>query len=429
MIIRLLNNITSKKYSIFILATIGLIIALFFTFIVYPSISQQYNAVLDPDLHGNLGYGLLKTGTLAFHPDTEPTLVRGPVYPIFIAFCLAISNGLWPYSIQFAQCILFALIILTMFFTAKTIWNRNVAFIASVLCTLHPFLIWYTSRIWVELFAAFLLILHYWALSLFFKKPSYKTALIVGVMGGILALTKQTFLFFTIIIPLFMLCIKIDNRKIPIRQSMILIFASFIIILPWTARNYAISGKIIPVHLLAGINLQIGDGVTEGFINSSSMDKRLSFAYLWDISLQRRSEIYKKFPEKISLWEKEYKADKEMIAQSFSRYAKEPFFLIKKIILNSWMFWILGENLKKTMIISVIQLPILIFFLISFALIIVKKKFFTIKGLFFILPLIYYMLHLPIVCNARYSSVLAPVMIMCCVTFLESRLSDSSNTK
>ena len=105
---KVLKNVSSIKHIGYYIAMVGLVVALIFSFFIYPKISSPYDVALDPDHHGPLGYGIWKLGSLSYYPDTQPTVGRGPFYPLFVAFCLMVTNGWWPESVQIGQCILFA---------------------------------------------------------------------------------------------------------------------------------------------------------------------------------------------------------------------------------------------------------------------------------------------------------------------------------
>ncbi len=101
------------------IAALALVLSLAFVLLVYPSITDPYDAVLDPDRYGPLGFGIWKNGTLAQYPDPEPSVLRGPVYPVFMAACLAVTNGVWPGSVQAGQSLLFAATLLVFWIARR----------------------------------------------------------------------------------------------------------------------------------------------------------------------------------------------------------------------------------------------------------------------------------------------------------------------
>lgn len=151
-----LGRLTDSKLAPYLAALTALVIAAVFSFGIWPGISVPHHAVLDPDQHGNLAYGILKNHTFSYYPDPQPTVERGPAYPALIALVLVISNGWWPYSVQAAQCVMSALTCLMAYWVSRVLWSRRAAAFVALTVAVHPVLVWYTSRIWVETTAAFL---------------------------------------------------------------------------------------------------------------------------------------------------------------------------------------------------------------------------------------------------------------------------------
>src|SRR5690242_16201407 len=81
----------------------GVLFAALFSFVIYPRIAGPAGAVLDPDQYGALGWGLFKFHTFSFYPNTEPTIARGPLYPMVVAAVLYLSPASWPLNMQLVQ--------------------------------------------------------------------------------------------------------------------------------------------------------------------------------------------------------------------------------------------------------------------------------------------------------------------------------------
>ncbi|MBI1896665.1 MAG: hypothetical protein HYS04_09045 [Acidobacteria bacterium] len=195
------------------IAVLALVLSLAFVLLVYPSITDPYDAVLDPDRYGPLGFGIWKNGTLAQYPDPEPSVLRGPVYPVFMAACLAVTNGVWPGSVQVGQSLLFAATTLLVFWIAQTLWNRRVAIAAQLACAFHPLLLWYTSRIWIETVLTFLFTALIAAITYFTLRPTPGRAVLPGCTLGVAALAKSVFVPFVVILPLVLVATRLSRPR------------------------------------------------------------------------------------------------------------------------------------------------------------------------------------------------------------------------
>lgn len=401
---KLLKNASSIKNIAYYIAMVGLVVALIFSFSVYPKISSPFQANLDPDHHGPLGYGIWKLGSLSYYPDTQPTVGRGPLYPLFEAFCLIVSNGWWPESVQFGQCILFAITCFLVFWISKTLWSSRVAVLTSLICAFHPFVFWYTSRIWIETLAIFLFTLLTASILYLTLKPTRTRSIILGFVLGISALCKQTFLPYILFLPLFLAIL--ERKKINRLFIFYIFITAVIVILPWTIRNWTLTKKIIPIHVRGGAIVFIGDLMVENYTKSP-----LSGGDLLSQASMARTYVKQTIPEHLERFEKELILDSKLLKKSIDRYKADPFFIFKKITYNALMFWTLGQTRQKSAVISLMQIPLLILFIIATVKTIRQKNILTVQGGIIFFVWLYFILHLPLLVFARYGVVLIPAML------------------
>ena len=400
------SYLCTSKYTGLYIAILGLLLSLLFVLMVYPRIADTYNAVLDTDRYGALGFGLWKNGSLSYYPDLQSTVNRGPVYPLFMATMLKVSNGWWPMSVQIAQCLLFSLTCFLVFWTAKTMWNQMVGLFVSLCCAVHPFLIWYTSRIWVETQATLLFTALVAGVLYFSLKPSLYRAVLVGILLAVASLCKQTFMPYMVIIPFLLAVLKGGQGRWRISAC---IFATAVILVsPWTLRNYGLTGRVIPVHLLAGFNFQVGDSFIDNFAGSP-----FSYAGLWLKGFKKVIDIEDEQDLRaMKLSDQEVVLDDVYLNASLKRYLSEPEFLARKIIYNLGLYWTLGETKLKSAVISCMQLPLLLLFICSTILILRRYGIRSIQAIPVIMVCCYCGFHLPIFAFARLSVVLIPTMLV-----------------
>lgn len=385
------------------IAGLAFLLSVTFSVVIYPAIADDFHAVLDSDGYGALGFGVFHLQTLSYYPGQEPTLDRGPLYPLFIALLLTITRAWWPYSVQLAQCLLFAFTTLLVFWMTETLWNRRAAVVAASLCALHPFLIWYTGRIWIEVLATFLFTSLTASTLYWYQNKTRGRAALVGVVLGAATLCKATFLPFVFMVPLGMAWI--GNRKAR-GQTLLVVGVALALVLPWTARNYRLSGRLIPVHLLAGFNVQSGDAFAEYFMRAP-----LSYDDLKAFSRPHIRDLLAELPDALPMWQYDVRSDQILLQDSLRRYQQQPLFLLQKLVLNGWMFWTLGETPAKSLVISALQLPLVLAFTVSAVREGRSKGWHTIEGLHIALVLLYFSFHLPIFAFARLSVVLVPTML------------------
>ena len=171
-------------------AIAGFVTSAIFALVIYPRIATVAGAGLDPDGHGALGWALWKYHAFSYFPSHRVSIGRGPLYPLIIAVLLKFSGGWWPYSVQLMQCLWFSLTCFFTFYIARRLWNSAAATVAGSVCVLHPFLFWYTGRIWIEAMAMFLFTALMAAVLHFQEKPALPRAVLLGFVIGCACLCK-----------------------------------------------------------------------------------------------------------------------------------------------------------------------------------------------------------------------------------------------
>jgi len=412
------DYLTGIKHVSVYIGMLALVASVVFSFIIYPRIAGPHGVLLDPDHHGELALGILKSGTFSYYPDTEPTIGRGPAYPAIMSLLLLLTNEWWPYCVQLAQAFMVGLMCIVIFWMASVLWNRRVAVVASLLCAVHPITVWYTSRIWVETTTMLLLALVL-ASSLYLSmRPTVWRAVLLGMIIAASVLCKGTFQLYIVLVPALLLFTI--NHKAKWRMAALVFLVTIVFLSPWTARNWVVAGKFIPVHIRGPFNLWVGDVFAEHYSKAP-----FSNVVLWDIAMEQMDEVIESLPESSSFHEFELMLDDALLQQSLEKYRDNPFFLVRKSILNAFMFWTLGESPGKSLALSVMLLPLFILFVIASVISIRRGQLRAIQGLHVILILAYYVAHIPMEAIARYSVVLVPSMIMYCTgIYLQPYLSE-----
>ncbi len=403
---RLASRFRDSRYVELYILLLALGMSLVFVLFVYPRIAGPYNAVLDTDHYGTMGYGVWKNAVVSYYPDPQPSVNRGPVYPLFIAALLAVTNGWWPQGIQIAQCFLFALTCGLVFRIAERSWNRKVAVASALCCALHPFLIWYTSRIWIETLATFLFTALVAAVLSYCRKPSMPRALVLGFLLAFSTLCKGTFLPFLFLVPFLLAMVQKGSGRW--RGPFSVLVAGVLFLAPWTLRNWNLTHRFIPVHVLAGFNFQVGDSFIENYWQAP-----FSYAGLWDRAYRKvTAEINSMDLGELPRPAQEAISDSALLRKSLQRYLEQPGFLLRKMGYNAVLYWTLGETRLKSMVISLMQIPLVLVFAYAVIRLFRREGVRSAKAIPVFMVGCYYGLHLPIFAFARLSVVLVPVMIL-----------------
>jgi 4-amino-4-deoxy-L-arabinose transferase-like glycosyltransferase len=416
---RCVTALSGVRHIQWYIAASALMLSVAFTFLLYPAIAGSQNLILDSDNHGPLGFGIWKHHTFSYYPNTEPASDRGPLYPFFLAALLAVSNGWWPYSAQLGQCIVFGLLCILVFRMAEALWNRSLAVLAAALCAVHPFLIWYTSRIWVETVAIFLFTALLGSIIYLQQRPSLPRAMLVGLLLGLSVLLKSIYVPFLVVVPMLLVV-----RRMRLSYVASIFAIGVLIVLPWIVRNGIVTGRFAPVVGRSGFTLHQGNDFVEDFGKAPfSIDK------LYDLSIARMAEEAVTLPKGITGLKRDIMIDDARGKAAVDKLKRSPAFCAKKAAYGLALFWMLGDTPKKSAVIVLMQLPLFVLFVAS---LIVTRRRAGMRDARWVcaaLVLLYYLLHLPTIALARYSVVLTPTMLALAVGMLEPyfRVSKESN--
>lgn len=395
-----------RKNPVLALCIAGFFASLMFSRFVYPNIAGALDSKLANDGYDQLAYGLARTGTLSFYPSTTPTVLRGPAYPLFVAALLRIGENLFPLSVQFAQALLHALTLLLSYHIGMRIWNQRAGIIAGTVTALHPFLLWYTPRIVTETLATFLFTLIVLLFLVHHNEQSVRSSVRVGVALGISALCKQTFLPLMFIVPLMNALLSHHPKRL--RNTVIMFVMCLLLVGPWTMRNYSLTGAIVPVHGLLGFNLKQGDCLAERY-------QEAPLSYMRLINLCGPHTID---GDTVVHWEIEKNGaragvalEKKLLQASLERYLDEPLFFLKKIAVNTVMFWTISGSAPATIVTSLLQLPLLGVFLLAARRVLRERGWRSVHSAPLIFMMVYFLGHVPIYALARFGLVMVPVMV------------------
>jgi 4-amino-4-deoxy-L-arabinose transferase-like glycosyltransferase len=389
------------------IALIASSLSLIFTFVVYPMLANSSHAVLDPDWHGPLGFGIWKLHSFSYYPSSEPASARGPLYPALIAGMLAVTNGWWPYSVQLAQCVIFGLLCALVFSITKVLWNRSLAVLACGLCAIHPFLIWYTSRIWIETLMIFLFTALIGSIVHLKQRPTYWRALLVGLILGLSVLAKSIYLPFLVLTPLLLLLPPGGGLR-PALAAIVLV-SGFLVVTPWIIRNGRVTGIYAPVVGGSGFTLHHGNDFIEDFRSVP-----FSISGLFPLSVARMKAEPVMLPPTATRLQRQNLLDAAWGRSAIAKLMHSPGFLLKKITCNLFLFWTFSDTAIKSICVAALQLPLVTLFAISLLL---RRRQINNDALWICAALIalFYCAHLPTLALARYSVVLVPSMLMICV--------------
>jgi 4-amino-4-deoxy-L-arabinose transferase-like glycosyltransferase len=229
-----------------------------------------------------------------FPPEHEPDpqinstpYFRPPGYPYFLAAIYTVF-GHGYVAPRVIQMLLGLAGILLLFVLGRRLFDDRTGLVAAGLMAIYWIFVYFEGEflepvLSVPLLLAFVLALLTWG-----DRPSALTAIVAGVLLGLLALVRPNAL---VLIPLAGAWIYWVGRSAvqnthTLRTIALLLAGAFAVILPVTIRNKVVSGDVVLISSNAGINLLIGnsaraDGEVRGTIPGiGALDTSFDYPYI-----------------------------------------------------------------------------------------------------------------------------------------------------
>jgi 4-amino-4-deoxy-L-arabinose transferase-like glycosyltransferase len=200
------------------------------------------------------GYGFRVDRTVPIAEDMIITF-QGPLYQYFLAGIYFIFGHIHA-IVWIAQSLLRAFTALLLYLIAVNIFGeeeRRIGWISAIVFGFHPDLIEIGAMMMTETFFIFLSVLAVYTFVILYKKLSFLNSLFLGLFFGLAVLSRSSVGIF--ILPFgFYFISRRDYVKFIL---FLLIF--FLVMTPWTIRNYKVYGEFIPTMANFGYNFWVGN--------------------------------------------------------------------------------------------------------------------------------------------------------------------------
>ncbi len=187
----------------------------------------------------------------------DPGTYWPPLYPLLLAGIYRLFPG-GPDTVQGLQAVLGSLTCAASCWVGWRIGGRAVGLVSAAACAVYPFFILFSAAILAETLLIFLVCAALVAFVLAADSPSTLRCAWLGFLLGLGALAKPVVLAWAVLLmPGLWRCAGPAVRQRATAVALV-VGAAAITILPWTARNYAISGRLVLISSNLGMNLVIG---------------------------------------------------------------------------------------------------------------------------------------------------------------------------
>lgn len=266
----------------------------------------------------------------------QPSFYKPPAYPIFLAIIYKIF-GVNLNAVRIIQILFDLLGCLLLFYLGSYYFEKKIAFIIFSLALFFPITAVYANVVNPESLTMFLMMFSLFLIAKSVRSGKPLVFFWAGVSTILMAYCRQE--FFPLVF-IFSAYIFINQKKKGFlgRKIFLYFLGVFIIMAPWVARNYKLTGKFIPLNAGGGLGVPLYFGTLGDITNDEAS---------LNTFLKSHPEIEKKYTqwyEKIlfnpTALEEKYKYDKVFVDMALDNIKKDPLDYLVMCVRRIPMVWI-----------------------------------------------------------------------------------------
>lgn len=384
-------------------------------------LSTSYNREIFADGYDYLAGNLASGHGYRFYPDTAPTMMREPGFPVFLAalfFCfgrnmavITVTNMLLAFATAW---------MITVIATRASIelyhQNRQLAFIPALLFLFYPGTLVAESRGGVEMLFGLLITIFLFTVQRCIERNRVRDYVVSGIALGLTVLVRSTPMLFPV--PLLAYLVWFEGTRIPrlvaCRNVALMTMVMVAVLSPWIARNYLLTGAFVPTASVFGVSAQAGQYIGRHMFEGRPqwlLDREASH-----IRDQVASDLGLRYEDDgAGYYQVFYKSDSELKFSGYlahmvaDEYRHDPLLFVRCVAQNLLGFWIAGKTWIATGVNALLQIPLLLVAIFGGAEYVKAGKGRTVGPM--ILFVVYMVaVHAPVLAQARYSIPLLPIL-------------------
>lgn len=361
----------------------------------------------DVDGFGQLG------ATFAEHGHLAGSIRRGPIYPVFLGLLYAGFGKGNHAAVIGGQTLLLILLGLSARRISQALFvSERAAFWTGMAVVLHPLSWWYVPRLWVELCDALFVLWMVFAAIRAVEQPTWRRLAGFGLLAGLSSLCKAT----TLLYPPFLAAgvgvgALVRGRAFAhlgvqdwLKFALVPLVVMALTIAPWTARNWKVSGRWVPVSSNLGVEFFRGTV----FADHNSHLLRRTIPEIWAVAMQREAAVLQAhgYPEGAQPDWAEKDDVFDPLMKDYVRHSPAAFAV--KIAKQIPAFWIRGETRGKSLVFMACALGTLgLWGWSSWC-----RRSFSATGVVLWTVLYFNLLYAAVLAWARYSMPLYPLLLL-----------------
>ena len=196
----------------------------------------------------------LASARVSYSPFRIHLIFYPPVYPYFLAALYGGTGGFE--AARWVQAAVGALLVPAVGKAGARAFSPRVGLWAAAVAAFYPDLVWFSVHFWSE---TVFLVLLWWGIERLLAADDRGTighAVAAGLLWGVAILTRETILYF---VPMATAWLALRRQGRALAQGAAFLLAAFLVVAPWTYRNWTVLHAFIPVSTAGGQNLFQGN--------------------------------------------------------------------------------------------------------------------------------------------------------------------------
>lgn len=253
-----------------------------------------------------------------------PTAIEEPIYPHFMAFALRTFGEHGKLAILIFQVIALLATCIVVYHLGRKVFNGFVGIVASSILIIYPSVdSLATGILGLPILAGLIISLSALAIIWCLEKVSVFRGIILGLLLGLFSLTYSVPM---LLIPLSVLSIVFSVKHFPIvirsKTALAVILTAFLVISPWTYRNYQVFGHLVPVRTGMGLNFHHGNPILAGTFTPGNYACSDTFGSLWQAKNAREAVVLSKQGKKYThpIFQRSYDCLEKEVPEGYENF-------------------------------------------------------------------------------------------------------------
>ena len=213
----------------------------------------------DEQAHVILARNIVESGEYRFGPEREPTSLRPPLYPAFVAVVFSVFGEDNFQAVRLIHIAMSLVLVVIVYRLGRDMISKKAGLWSAAMMCFYPTFIGYCYLMLTEIMFTLLLMLGVYSISIALRRRSYRYVVLAGVVLGLGALTRSILFPLAPVLAMYLLVVWRGTflQRFAAVAAFSVPFAG--VLTPWAIRNTQLQRTFVPVDCMGGRNFMMGN--------------------------------------------------------------------------------------------------------------------------------------------------------------------------